>query len=103
MVYTLYPPLISNVQKVTMYQRLARNTLINLVNMGVNMIVGFALTPFFIHSLGNELYGIWIFVLSLSVRRGILGAFDLGISGSTVKFVAEYSAKDQHEKINELI
>jgi O-antigen/teichoic acid export membrane protein len=85
-----------------MYRRLTINTLINIINVGFNIIVGFILTPLFIHTLGNALYGIWVFILSLSVQRGVLVVFDLGISGSTVKFVAEYDAKDQPERVNDV-
>ncbi|HRE48786.1 MAG TPA: oligosaccharide flippase family protein [Aggregatilineales bacterium] len=84
-----------------MYRQLTINTLINLLNLTVNIIVGFLIAPYFIHSLGSELYGIWVFTLSLSVTRGALIIFDLGILSALVKYVAEYHAQGDPRKVNE--
>jgi len=72
-----------------------------MLNMGMNIVMGLLLAPVFIHQLGNEVYGVWVLAVSFSVVRGALGIFDLGISGSLVKYVAEYHARGEHDKVNE--
>jgi O-antigen/teichoic acid export membrane protein len=84
------------------YKRLATNTFINMINIAVNIVFGLVLAPLFIHSLGGEVYGIWVFTLSLSVTRGALIVFDFGILSSTVKYVAEYQARGEEQRINEV-
>lgn len=86
-----------------MYKRLATNTVINIANLGLNIVINFALAPLYIRALGDELYGIWVFVVSLSVLRGFLRIFDLGIQSSLVKFVAEYETTKEYDKINEIV
>ena len=74
------------------YRRLTASTLWHLLNLGANIIVGLGLTPIFIHSLGVDNYGLWVFAASLSVARGVLGLFDFGLQTAIVKFVAEFTA-----------
>ena len=81
-----------------MYRRLFNNGIINLLNFGTNIIINLALTPFFIHQLGADAYGLWLFVVSLSVTKGALGFFDLGVSSALIKFIAEYEAVGAHQK-----
>lgn len=81
-----------------MYRRLFNNGIINLLNFGTNILVNLALTPFFLHQLGADAYGLWLFVVSLSVTKGALGFFDLGVSSALIKFIAEYEAVGAHQK-----
>ena len=81
-----------------MYRRLFTNGMVNLLNFGTNILVNLALTPILIHQLGEETYGLWLFVVSLSVTKGAFGFFDLGVSSALVKFIAEYEAVGAHQK-----
>ena len=74
------------------YRQLTASTLWHLLNLVANIGVGLGLTPFFIHSLGADNYGLWVFAASLSVARGVLGLFDFGLQTAIVKFVAEFVA-----------
>lgn len=85
-----------------MYRRLLTSTVINVVNLAVNIAVNFALLPVFIHTLGDEAYGVWVFVASFSVVRGFLQIFDFGIQSAVVKYVAEYNAQGNVRGINEV-
>ena len=55
------------------------------------------MTPFIVHRLGNELYGIWVLVIGLT---GYLGLLDFGMRTAIVKYVSEYHAKEDYSKLN---
>jgi O-antigen/teichoic acid export membrane protein len=55
---------------------------------------------FIVKRIGETDYGIYLFVTAIT---GYFGILDLGIGNSLVKFVAEYHAKDDKEKLKEVI
>ncbi len=57
--------------------------------LGVNVLVGIFLSPYILHRLGDEAFGLWILIFSAT---GYYGLFDLGIRSSIVRYVAKYSA-----------
>jgi O-antigen/teichoic acid export membrane protein len=75
---------------------LARNTILNMVGLGLPMIVGVLALPLTIRWLGTERFGIlslvWVVV-------GYLAFFDLGLSRATTKFIAEALGKGTPEEI----
>ncbi len=62
-------------------------------------IVTFFITPFVVHSLGNELYGIWVLIIGLT---GYLGLLDFGMRTSIVKYVSEYHTQKNYGKLNSM-
>jgi len=64
------------------------------------IIVAFFLTPFIVHSLGSTIYGIWSLLNSLV---GHLGLIDLGIRGSVGRYINHYLARDDKDRVNEVI
>ena len=60
----------------------------------------FILTPYIINHIGVERFGVWTIV---GVLTGYLGLFDLGISTSFVKYIAEYYTHRDFEKINHVV
>jgi O-antigen/teichoic acid export membrane protein len=68
--------------------------------LGVNVVVGIFLSPFILHRLGDDAFGLWILIFSVT---GYYGLFDLGIRSSIVRYVAKYSATDEHEELNRLV
>ena len=68
--------------------------------LGVNVLVGIFLSPFILHRLGDDAFGLWILIFSVT---GYYGLFDLGIRSSIVRYVAKYSATDEHEELNRLV
>lgn len=64
------------------------------------MIVGFMLTPFIIHALGMQDFGIWATIGSLA---GYLGLLDFGLGGTFVKFITEYVEKDDRASARQVI
>lgn len=69
-------------------------------SLGVNVLVGLFLSPFILHHLGDEAFGLWILIFSLT---GYYGLFDLGIRSSIIRYVAKYSATGEQEELNRLI
>jgi len=64
------------------------------------MIFSILITPVIVLKLGVKDYGIYIFVGTIT---GLLGLLDLGISYSVIKFLAEYNARKETEKIKRMI
>src|SRR5215469_8733940 len=68
--------------------------------LGINVLVGIFISPYILHHLGDEAFGLWVLIFSVT---GFYGLFDLGIRSSIVRYVAKYSAVDDHEQLNRLI
>src|ERR1700756_4849027 len=68
--------------------------------LGVNVLVGIFLSPFIVHHLGDEAFGLWILIFSVT---GYYGLFDLGIRSSIVRYVAKYSATGEYDELNRLV
>lgn len=69
-------------------------------SLGVNVLVGIFLSPYILHRLGDEAFGLWILIFSIT---GYYGLFDLGIRSSIVRYVAKYSATEEHDELNGLV
>jgi O-antigen/teichoic acid export membrane protein len=68
--------------------------------LGANVMVGIFLSPYIIHHLGDDAFGLWVIIFSVT---GYYGLFDLGIRSSIVRYVAKYSATGEHEELNRLV
>ena len=68
--------------------------------LGINVLVGIFISPYILHRLGDDAFGLWVLIFSVT---GYYGLFDLGIRSSIVRYVAKYSAVDDHEQLNRLI
>jgi O-antigen/teichoic acid export membrane protein len=66
-----------------------RNVSSSWVSLGVNLAVGVFLTPFILHRLGDEGYGLWILVFSVT---GFYRMFNLGIGSAVIRYVARFIA-----------
>ena len=69
-------------------------------SLGVNVVSGIFLSPFILHHLGDEAFGLWILIFSVT---GYYGLFDLGIRSSIVRYVAKYSATEEYDELNRLV
>jgi O-antigen/teichoic acid export membrane protein len=68
--------------------------------LGVNVLVGIALSPYILHRLGDAAFGIWILIFSLT---GYYGLFDLGIRSSIVRYVSKATATGDQDNAARLI
>ncbi|MGH9352046.1 MAG: oligosaccharide flippase family protein [Terriglobia bacterium] len=78
----------------------AKNAITNWLSLGATMVIGFLLAPFILHHLGDDAYGLYYLIVSLT---GYYGLLDLGIRSSIVKYVASYNATGDQEGLNRLI
>ena len=61
------------------------------------------LVPILLSSFGEEVYGLIVLTIFLSVRGGILGIFIFGVQSTVTKFVAEYNSTKQKHEVNQLL
>jgi O-antigen/teichoic acid export membrane protein len=86
--------------------KLIRNTLANYILGAWSFIVTFIILYLVLvgfgplKPIGGEDYGIYLLIGALV---GYVGLIDLGIGHSLIKFVAEYHAKGEKEKVNEIV
>lgn len=69
------------------------------VAIAVNIISGLVYTPWMIHSIGRENFG--LYTLALSVIT--LFVFDFGLSNAVTRFIAKYLAEDRQDKADNCI
>ncbi|HYX68571.1 MAG TPA: oligosaccharide flippase family protein, partial [Terriglobales bacterium] len=62
--------------------------------------VGFALTPYILHRIGDEAFGLWVLVTSLV---GYYGFLDIGIRSSILRYVSRYQSLGDQELVNEVV
>ena len=79
-------------------KHIARNVFFNWLGTIANMAVGFFLSPFILHRLGDIAYGVWVLAVS---TVGYLGLLDLGMQGSILRFVSQGYTKQDHESASE--
>lgn len=83
--------------------RLLRNTIVNGLANASNALVTIALTPFLLHQLGAEGYGLWVLALGLTFTSGYLALADLGISDAAVKLIAEARARGDQRRMDGIV
>ena len=79
-------------------RQIARNVLFNWLGTIVNMAVGFFLSPFILHRLGNVAYGVWVVTVS---AVGYLVLLDVGMQSSVQRFVSQGYTKHDHQGASE--
>jgi O-antigen/teichoic acid export membrane protein len=68
--------------------------------LAVNIAVGFFLSPFILHHLGDDAYGLWVLIFSLT---GYYGIFDFGIRSSLVRYVSKFQATGDRDELARLV
>jgi O-antigen/teichoic acid export membrane protein len=81
-------------------KRFRRNVSTGYLKTGSSALITLVMTPVLITGLGTEAFGIWIVIGSLALYREIL---QFGFSTATPKYVAEYSALDDQERLRSSI
>ncbi len=77
-----------------------RNTLFNISGKIFQVILAIFLTPYIVHRLGIERYGI---MAMLGAITGYTGLLDVGVGSSFGRFIAEFRASKEYDKIGEVI
>jgi O-antigen/teichoic acid export membrane protein len=81
-------------------RHIARSVLSNWFAMAAAMAVGFFLSPFLVHQLGNIAYGVWVLAISSVSYFGLL---DLGLRNSVTMFVAKGHTTGDHEGASKVL
>jgi O-antigen/teichoic acid export membrane protein len=81
-------------------ERFLVNVLWNGLGFLVSVVSGILLSPYIIRKLGPEGYGVWSLVFALV---DYFWLSDLGFRSSVLKFSAHYLAKDEPDKINQVV
>jgi O-antigen/teichoic acid export membrane protein len=68
--------------------------------LAINIAVGFFLSPFILHHLGDAAFGLWVLIFSLT---GYYGIFDFGIRSSLVRYVSKFQATGDKDQLARLI
>ena len=82
-----------NLSQDLIHKRLLRNAIFNSGGWAINVILTFLTTPFFVHKLTPEGYGIYALISSLI---GYYSLLDLGLGQGLIKFVSENLAKKDY-------
>jgi O-antigen/teichoic acid export membrane protein len=72
----------------------------NAVGFIFPVAVGLITTPYIVHKLNTDIYGIYVLAISL---MGMLSFLDLGFGQGIIKFVSHYEAKKDLDRINGII
>jgi len=83
--------------------RLALTTALNALAFGLSILIGIALTPLMLRSLGPDAYGLWALITTFSVTAGYLGVLDFGIQSSVVKLVAEFRQRHDSPATSQVV
>ena len=76
------------------------NALFNTLSWGLPMVLSFFVLPYIVFRLGNDAYGILTLVLTII---GYFAFLDLGLGNAVVKYVAEYHAEGDSDKLNGVV
>ena len=77
-----------------------KNVMSNWAGLATNIAVGFFLSPFILHHLGDEAFGLWVLIFSLT---GYYGVFDFGIRSSLIRYVSQYRATGDNEQLARVV
>jgi len=78
-------------------KRLAKGSVLRLVSLIINVLVGLYMMPFLIHSLGDEHYGLWIVIGAIV---GFYGLLDLGIASTAQRFIVRSVYDEKSDSMN---
>ena len=74
-----------------------KNVAATWLGLAVHAVVGFFLSPFILHRLGDGAFSVWILVFALT---GYFGLLDLGIRSAVVKYTAKLTALHDTDQLS---
>lgn len=78
-------------------QRIFYNVFSNWATLIATILVAFFVTPIIINQLGNEAYGIWVIIVSIT---GYFTVLDFGVNSALVRYISKYHELNDKERIN---
>src|SRR6202043_2400073 len=80
--------------------RALKNVASSWTGLAVNIAVGFFLSPFILHHLGDEAFGLWVLIFSIT---GYYGIFDFGIRSSLIRYVSKFQAVGDTDQLARVV
>src|SRR5436309_1013080 len=65
-----------------------------------NASVGIFLSPYVLHRLGDEAFGVWVLIVNLVGYYGIL---DAGVRSAILRYVSRHKGLNEQKKVNEVL
>ncbi len=81
-------------------RKIIRNTIFSSAGLLWSYLLSFLLTPFIIHKIGIEAFGIWAIA---NTAINFFTFLDPGFGSSYVKYIAEYNTKKEYRTVNNVI
>lgn len=79
---------------------IVKNTVYNTIGRFWGILISIFLTPYIVHYIGLERFGVWAII---GVVTSYFGLLDFGVGSSFIKYIAEFYAQGEHDKINEVV
>jgi O-antigen/teichoic acid export membrane protein len=95
-----HPASRSELGEMSLKIRALKNVASSWGGLAVNIAVGFFLSPFILHHLGDEAFGLWVLIFALT---GYYGIFDFGIRSSLIRYVSKFQATGDRDELARLI
>lgn len=70
------------------------------IAVAANAAVGFLLTPYVLHHLGDEAYGLWVLTVNCV---GYYGLLDIGVRSSILRYVSRHQELGNKNGVNEIV
>lgn len=81
-------------------RRIVQNIFSNWFALAITTLVGFFLSPFVVHHLGNLTYGVWVLTLSFVSYMNLL---DLGLRNAVSRFVTTGAAQGNYDESSKAV
>ncbi|GEM_PF-1129274 len=82
------------------FRQFTRNIFSGWGALGIRAVIALAVTPVYIHLLGDAHYGIWMLGISIMNYTTLL---DFGLRQALERFVSKYFAEKDHDRLNAVI
>jgi O-antigen/teichoic acid export membrane protein len=81
-------------------RKVLKNILGSWMGLAASMAVGFFLTPFILHRLGNVGFGLWVLTTTVT---GYYGLLDFGLRSAIIRYVSRDAATDDWSAVSETV
>lgn len=79
---------------------LAMGSAVRIAEFLASAVIAFVLTPFLIHRLGENNYGLWVLIFSF---LGYYGIMDLGLGSAVQRYVSRAAGANEKDEINTVV
>lgn len=77
-----------------------KNVTATWLGLRVHAVVGFLLSPFILHKLGDDAFSLWILVFAVT---GYFGLLDFGIRSSIVRYTAKFLTTNDTDQLSQYL